>query len=244
MLIWAQLAGLAAIALVVAVRAHPPADARVLLAIPAAVSGMLGLIAFYGGMITGTMSVVAPIAGASALIPVVFGIATGERPSAGAARRDRVRDRGGRARVAGAPGGRRARMAAGVGLALLAALGFGFYFPPMHAAGHADPWWASFVFRATAATLIAAAVLIRRPPVRVRGRKLAIVAAVGVGDMTGNLLFAASSGSGLVSLTSVLASLYPIVTIALAAVVVGERISRAQRLGVALTLAGIALIAT
>ena len=39
------------------------------------------------------------------------------------------------------------RVAAGVGLALLAAVGFGFYFPPMHAAGKADPFWASLIFR-------------------------------------------------------------------------------------------------
>src|SRR5262249_29519537 len=133
---------------------------------------------------------------------------------------------------------------AGVGLALLAALGFGFYFPRMHAAGVADPWWAAFIFRATATLLVLAAVLVRRPAVALRGRKLAIVVAVGVGDTLGNLLFAASSGFGLVSLTSVLASLYPIVTVALAAVVLHERVSRPQQVGIALTVTGIALIAT
>ncbi len=114
----------------------------------------------------------------------------------------------------------------------------------MHAAGAADPWWSSLVFRATATLLVLAAVAVRRPAVRLRGRKLAIVVAVGLGDTLGNLLFAASSGFGLVSLTSVLASLYPIVTVALAAVVLGERVSRAQRVGIGLTLAGIVLIAT
>jgi drug/metabolite transporter (DMT)-like permease len=243
-LLWAQIGGLASIAIAVAIVRNPPDDPAVLLAIPAAISGTLGLYAYYRGMITGTMSVVAPIAGASAIVPVVFGIATGDHPSP--------------AQVAGIAtaivgvvlasqehqeGGER-RVAAGVGLALLAALGFGFYFPPMHAAGAADPWWSSLVFRATATLLVLAAVAIRRPPVRLGGRRLAFVAAVGVGDTLGNLLFAASSGFGLVSLTSVLASLYPVVTVALAAVVVGERVSRAQRLGIALTIAGIALIAT
>ena len=42
----------------------------------------LGLYAYYRGMATGTLSVVAPIAGASAIVPVVFGIATGDRPRA------------------------------------------------------------------------------------------------------------------------------------------------------------------
>ena len=81
-LLWAQIGGLASIAIAVAVVESPPDDPAILLAIPAAVSGMLGLYAYYRGMITGTMSVVAPIAGASAIVPVVFGIATGDRPSA------------------------------------------------------------------------------------------------------------------------------------------------------------------
>ena len=52
----------------------------------------------------------------------------------------------------------------------------------------------------------------------------------------------ASSAGGLVSLTSVLASLYPIVTVLLAAVVLRERVARAQGAGVVLTLAGVVLI--
>ena len=92
--------------------------------------------------------------------------------------------------------------------------------------------------------LVLAAVLVRRAHVRLGGRKLAIVLAVGLGDALGNLLFAASSGRGLVSLTSVLASLYPVITVVLAAIVVGERVSRLQQLGIGLTIAGITLIAT
>jgi len=65
---------------------------------------------------------------------------------------------------------------------------------------------------------------------------------VGCGDRLGNLLFAASAGHGIVSLTSVPASLYPIVTVALAAIVIKERIAGIQRVGVALTLLGVGLI--
>ena len=71
---------------------------------------------------------------------------------------------------------------------------------------------------------------------------LAFLSAVGFGDMFGNVLFAAASGHGLVSVTSVLASLYPIVTVALARVVLRERVSRSQQYGVVATLAGIAMI--
>jgi drug/metabolite transporter (DMT)-like permease len=241
-LLWAQIGGLTSIALAVAVIWSPPEDRAVLLAVPAAFSGILGLYAFYRGMAIGMMSVVAPIAGASAVVPVVFGIATGDRPSTfqlagiacaivGVVLASQERRAGQR------------RLAAGVWLAVLAAIGFGFYFPPMHAAGEADPWWASLIFRATATVLVVAAVLIARPTVRLGGTALAIVLAVGFGDTLGNLLFAASAGYGLVSVTSVLASLYPLVTIALAGIVLHEHVAGAQRVGIVLTLTGVALIA-
>jgi drug/metabolite transporter (DMT)-like permease len=240
-LFWAQVGGLAAIALAVAVRGERPHDWLVLLAIPAAFAGTLGLWAYYRGVAAGAISVVAPIAGASAAIPVVFGIATGDSPSAtqvtgiacaivGVVLASLERSEGTR------------RVAAGVGLALLAALGFGFYFPPMHVAGKADFWWASVIFRTTALLVIATAVAVQKPDLRVRGRELAIVLAVGIGDTIGNVLFAASSGHGLISLTSVLASLYPIVTVLLAAAVLHERTAPAQKAGIALTLAGVVLI--
>jgi drug/metabolite transporter (DMT)-like permease len=240
-LFWAQVGGLVAIAITVAVRGERPHGWLVLLAMPAALAGTLGLWAYYRGVAAGAISVVAPIAGASAVIPVVYGIATGDSPSA-------LQLAGVACAIAGVvlaslehqEGAR--RVAAGAGLALLAAIGFGFYFPPMHAAGKADFWWASLVFRATALLVIAAAVGAQRPDLRLRRRDLAIVLAVGVGDTLGNVLFAASSGHGLISLTSVLASLYPIVTVLLAAAVLRERTAPVQRAGIALTLAGVILI--
>ena len=240
-MLWAQLGGVIVLGIVVASRGHGPHDWRVLWAIPAAISGTLGLYAYYRGMATGTMAVVAPIAGASAIVPVIFGIATGDRPRTvqfagigcaivGVVLASQERQEGGK------------RLAAGTGLAVLAAIGFGFYFPPMHAAGAADPWWASFVFRITAAALVIGVVALRRPSIRIAGWSLAIVLGVGIGDTLGNLLFAASAGRGLVSLTSVLASLYPIVTVILAALVLKERVERFQLVGVILTLAGVGLI--
>jgi uncharacterized membrane protein len=240
-LFWAQVGGVAAIALAVAVRGERPHDWLVLLAVPAAFAGTLGLAAYYRGIAAGAISVVAPIAGASAVIPVVFGFATGDSPSiaqvsgialalAGVVLASLEPQEGSR------------RVAAGVGLALLAAIGFGCYFPPMHVAGKADFWWASLIFRSTALVVIAAAVAVKKPDLRIRGRELVIVLAVGIGDTIGNVLFAASSGHGLVSLTAVLASLYPIVTVLLAASVLSEQTAPAQKAGIALTLAGVVLI--
>ncbi|MFL5925527.1 MAG: EamA family transporter [Gaiellaceae bacterium] len=240
-LFWAQIGGVAAIAVAVAVRGERPAGWQVLLAVIAALGGMLGLFAYYRGMVKGAMSVVAPIAGVSAIIPVVFGIATGDNPSA-----PQVAGIGcallgvGLASIEHHEGTR--RIAAGVGLALLAAVGFGFYFPWMHAAGKVDFWWASLVFRTTALLLVTAVVAARRAPVRLGGRYIAIAAAVGIADTVGNVLFAASSRTGLVSLTAVLASLYPVVTVVLAASVLHERVARMQKAGIILTLAGVVLI--
>ena len=240
-LVYVQLGGLLGIAIIVAARAKGPKDAVALLAIPAAISGSLGLFAYYRGIAVGAISVVAPIAGVSALIPVVVGIASGESPSA--------------PQLAGIAcallgvffaaretGRTEARFAAGAGLAVLAAIGFGGYFPFMHAAGDADPWWASLIFRMASTSVILVAAAIQRPALGVPGRLLPLLALIGLGDMFGNLLFAAASGSGLVSVTSVLASLYPIVTVVLARVVLHEKVSRAQEGGIVLTLAGVALI--
>jgi drug/metabolite transporter (DMT)-like permease len=240
-LVYVQLGGLIGIAIIVAVRAQGPQDAVALLAIPAAISGSLGLFAYYRGIAVGAISVVAPIAGVSAVLPVIFGIATGESPSA--------LQLGGIACAllgvffaAREPGRTEARFAAGAGLAVLAAIGFGAYFPFMHAAGGADPWWASLIFRIASTSVILVAAAIQRPALRVPGRLLPLLGLIGLGDMFGNLLFAAASGSGLVSVTSVLASLYPIVTVVLARIVLHEKVSRAQEGGIVLTLAGVALI--
>jgi drug/metabolite transporter (DMT)-like permease len=240
-LFYVQLGGLVAIAAVVAVRGQGPADSAALLAIPAAISGTLGLYAYYRGMAVGAMSIVAPIAGISAVVPVTFGIVTGERPSSwqllGIAAA-----LGGVFLASREPGRGGPKIAAGVGLALLAAVGFGGYFPAMHAAGDADFWWAALIFRMTSTSVILATVAIRRPALGIERVQIPLLALIGIGDMLGNLLFAAASTSGLVSVTSVLASLYPIVTVILARLVLDERVARAQEAGIVLTLAGVALI--
>ena len=76
-----------------------------------------------------------------------------------------------------------------------------------------------------------------------RVRALAAVAAVGLADVTANALFAFASGHGLLSLVSVLGSLYPVVTLLLAHVLLHERLTRPQQAGVAIALVGVIAIA-
>jgi drug/metabolite transporter (DMT)-like permease len=60
--------------------------------------------------------------------------------------------------------------------------------------------------------------------------------------MAANALFAVASTRGLVSVVSVVASLYPVTTVVLARLLLGERIAAAQQLGVVAALSGVVLI--
>jgi drug/metabolite transporter (DMT)-like permease len=193
-------------------------------------------------MAAGALSIVAPIAGAGAAIPVVWGLARGDHPSV-------YQQLGFVAALVGVilsslerrPDA--ARIAAGAGWAAIAMVAFGGYYIPMHAASHADFLWAAFVFRLTSTTIIALAWLALRPA-RARRADLPVLASIGVLDTGGNVFFAAASVKGLVSVVSVLASLYPVVTVVLARAVLHERVHRSQELGILLALAGIVLIST
>jgi uncharacterized membrane protein len=239
-LIVAQPIGLALLAIWVAARGEGPPGSSVLWACLASVLGTTGLVAFYRGMATGALSIVAPIAGAGAAIPVIWGLARGDHPSS-------LQELGFVAALVGvilASFERRpqaARLAAGAGWAAIAMLAFGGYYIPMHAASHGDFLWAAFVFRLTSTTLIAMAWLVLRPR-RARRADLPALASIGVLDTGGNVFFAAASAKGLVSVVSVLASLYPVVTVLLARAVLHERVHRSQELGIALALGGIVLI--
>src|SRR3954469_23707109 len=78
-----QLAGLALVGLIVAIRGEPPPGGDfALYAALSSIGGIVGLTAFYKALSIGPMGVVAPLSSTAAIIPVVVGIATGERPSA------------------------------------------------------------------------------------------------------------------------------------------------------------------
>ena len=93
----------------------------------AGICGCLGIGALYRGMAVGAMGIVAPVSAVSAVIPFAVGIASGERPGA-------LQVAGivlaliGVAVASREPAERGGGRAAGIGLALVAALGFGFYF--------------------------------------------------------------------------------------------------------------------
>ena len=243
-LVVSQAAGLTSLALLVAVRGEGPPEARYLLyAALAGIAGAVGLAALYRGLAVGSMSVVAPISATAAVIPVAAGVIAGERPSAaqGAgialalagvvlASRERPAEGGGR------------RVAEGVGLALVAAVSFGLLLVALGAASDGDAPWATLSMRATSFSLLAATALVVRPSLALGRNDLAVLAFIGVLDAAGNALFAMATTESLLSVVSVLAQLYPVVTVLLARVILGERISRLQMVGVVAAFGGIALI--
>jgi drug/metabolite transporter (DMT)-like permease len=241
-LFWSQLVGLLVLLAATVAVAPLPGDRSLLWAVPAAAAATIGLAAYYKGISVGAISVVAPIAGASAVIPVIYGLAIGD-PTTALQLIGLVAAIIGIVLVSTEHHSGVRRVAAGVGLALIAALSLGLYFPPMHAAGGAGFWWAATIYRIATVSFIFVAIRIRKADFSIARRDLPLVAAVGLGDTLGVLLFAAASRHGLVSATSVLASLYPVVTVLLAAFVLRERLGNLQWLGIVFALAGATLIA-
>jgi drug/metabolite transporter (DMT)-like permease len=239
----AQPVGLAAMLVVAVVHWEPWPGEQVLFAVPAAALGTIGLAAFYRGMAAGAISLVAPIAATGVLLPVTFGLARGERPSA-LQLAGIVLAVGGAVVTSYEPGAasERPRLAAGIGWALVAAVAFGGYFIPMHEASEDDFVWAALVFRLSSFSLVLAAFLLLRPRLARAPRDLAVIAFIGIADTSGNVFFAAAASQGLVSVVSVLASLYPVVTVVLARVYLRERVTRVQEGGAVATLAGVVLV--
>jgi drug/metabolite transporter (DMT)-like permease len=126
-----------------------------------------------------------------------------------------------------------------LGLALLAALGFGGWYVLLHlAAASGDPLWALIISRGAASLVAGAATAARgaeRPPVR-------LVVLAGVGDIGGNAFYVLAGATLPVGLAAALSGMYPVFTVLLARVILGERLSRLAQLAVLLALIGIVLI--
>ena len=241
--ILSQAAGFVALVVVVAARGHLD-ERSFALGLLSGVGGGVGLAAFYKALSLGTMSVVSPIAACGAVVPFGVSLATGERPSgiavagAGAALVGAVLASVEERRAATPERGR------AVALALVAAITLGLfvYFLGLGSRG-GDAGSALFGARVGSLTVLVAIALLVRAPLRIPRASLAAVAAVGLADVSANALFAFASGHGLLALVAVLGSLYPVVTVVLAHLLLGERLTRAQQLGVAVALGGVIAIA-
>jgi drug/metabolite transporter (DMT)-like permease len=239
-----------ALALLPAVGAASIPFWKLVVAFAAGFFSFAGLAAFYRAMALGTMSVVAPIAATGVAVPVAFGIARGELPGpaqvvglgiaiVGVVVLGYEEGSEGAPEATAASGATRASIL----LALVSALGFGLFFTGIDLAAVDPPGLAIVAARVGGVTAVGIALLVVRPPLRPAATALGALAAMGVFDVTANFLFAIASTKGILPVVAVGGSMYPAFTIALAHLVLGEKLIRAQQIGVAAALAGVILIA-
>ncbi|MGI9149752.1 MAG: EamA family transporter [Chloroflexota bacterium] len=241
-----QLVGLALMLPLAVLHAQPLLDVRTVgFAVAGSASGRIGIAALDRGMGVGLVSSVAPISATGAALPVLFGILRGERTTPlqslgmGLAVVGIVLA----SRAAAEPNtASRPMLARGVVLALVAALGFGGFFVLLHEASVRDVLWATVVQRLTGLAVMVIATLVLRPSLSIGWSGVPSLVLVGALDTGANVLYAYASTLGMVSLAAVLASLFPVVTVLLARVVLRERLSASQATGVVCALTGVALI--
>lgn len=207
----------------------------------AGIAGCVGIGALYRGMAVGAMGIVAPVSAVSAAIPFGVGVASGERPGtlqiAGI-----LLALAGVAVASREPAERGGGAAAGIGLALLAALGFGLYFVFAERAAETSVPFAVATARGVSLLVAFAALLVVGASLRPGRSFIPVLILIGLCDAGANVLFSLATTHGYLSVVSVLSALYPVVTVALAALVLHERLGAAQRGGVVVALLGAALI--
>jgi drug/metabolite transporter (DMT)-like permease len=207
-------------------------------------AGLVGVIVMYTLMTVAPMNVISPVTAVlAAIVPVVVGVVIGERPHVAAwlgiavglvavVLVSRTRDDHPHGRVA----------ARTIALATLSGLGFGAYFVLLARAGHSSGLWPLVISRVSSAALIVPIALQRGGFGEIRGRTLAITVLAGVCDASANMFFLLASRHGLLSLASVLTSLYPAFTVLLAMGLLHEHATHTQRVGLALAGASVVLI--
>lgn len=215
-----------------------------LLGIGGGLGGMIGVIVMYSLMARAPMNIISPVTAVlAAVVPVGFGVVVGERPHMAAWFGIAV----GLAAVVlvshtpedhpHGPVGARI-----LALACLSGLGFGIYFVCLARADHDSGLWPLVISRLTDAALIVPLALARGVAQRLPGRVLRLALLCGIFDASANLFFLLASRHGLLSLASVITSLYPAMTVLLAVLILKEHTGRWQRVGLGLATASIVLI--
>ncbi len=255
--------------------------------LPGVIAGFGSVIAIsslYKALAIGSMSIVAPISAAYPVVPVIYGLLNGERPSAlqfagmalisaGVIAASYVRgptaEPVGQDAAAGGGAGEsglaivplpdlgeglvervrrdasahRPRTLASVGFGALAALASGIVLTALSSAADTDPYWGLIVMRAVALVIVLLVVAAGRSGFGVRPAQAPALLGIGALDTVATGLFGIATTYGFLSVVSVIASLFPLGTIALARLILRERIQRHQSVGVVAALAGAAVVA-
>ncbi len=202
--------------------------------------GFIGLVAFYSGLATGRMGVVAPISAMSVLIPITIAFINGEQPTS-------LQILGMSIALLGAVCASGPEIKGGFAvrpiiLAVIAACGFGGAVTFIAKGSETSALMTMTTMRFT--TFIVALFLFAR--FRSVGglskKDLPILILIGGADFAGNLLLGVATTKGLVSVAVVLGALYPIITALLAYKFLNEILHKIQYLGIAFAITGVAFI--
>jgi uncharacterized membrane protein len=216
----------------------------------AGLSGGIGVALLYRALAVGTMAVVAPVtAVCAAMIPVIFGFALGERfrsiTVAGivlafvaivlvSQPRKAERDEG--------EALHRRSFPPGVGLALLAGVIVGVFFLALARTTPAAGMWPLIAARITSIALFGIIAMATGRTVRMSAPATTTAVVGGVLDMLANAVYMLAARVGPLSIVVTLASLYPAATVILARVVLRERLSFGQGIGIGCALGAVAII--
>lgn len=239
------LGGLLLTALAFAIGGDPLPAGDVAWAAMAGVAGGGALALLYHGLATGVMSLVAPVtAVVAAAVPVLAGVGFGERPSpvAGAGMLLALGAIALISRPATDEHGAGHLDAKTLGLALAAGLGFGLFFIGLERTSDGTGLWPLVPARGAAALGFVGLVLATRTSLRIPAGLGRWIVAAAVCDTAANALYLLAVRRGLLAIVAVLTSLYPASTLVLARVVLGERLARVQRLGLAGAASAVVLI--
>jgi len=245
--LYADFIGLIALLLVVAiVREEMPPLVSLLLAGLAGMLGSLGLLLLYYALAHGQMSISAPVSALiAAALPVGIGALTEGLPtpvqfggfslaltaiwfisqvdSSSRLHLDLLTD---------------------LRLPLLAGLGFGSYFVLMHYATDKVTaiYWPMIASRVSGSLLILVFVLWRRESFAVPSNAWTVIFLNGFLDLGGNFFYILALKAGRLDIAAILSSLYPGATVTLAWLLLKEKISRLQFIGILFALGAIILL--
>lgn len=215
--------------------------------VAAGISGTAAIMCFYSALAEGSMTVVAPVTAViSLIVPVVTGVALGDRPGPVAwigvvCAAVAVALVGGVVGAVHTPIRRRELI-----LATLGGLGFGAVFVFLSKAPHDAGMWPLVAARCASLSMTTPLwiALRRRGGGRVVRSAMPFVIASGLLDMTANLTYLIASRHALLSIVAVITSMYPVSTVALAIGIDKERVSRSQIVGMVFSVAALALVSS
>jgi drug/metabolite transporter (DMT)-like permease len=191
------------------------------------------------------VAVASPIAAVvGAVLPLLIGVATGDRPGllswigVGLAFPAILLLTAGPVETEGGSGVRRAIL-----LGTVAGVGFGVFFAAISRTTQGSGLWPLVAARATTVLFVALFALATRRPLRLGAGTVPLAVSAGLMDMGANIAFLLASRTGMLTLVAVISSLYPAPTVVLAWIVMREKVTWPRAAGLALSLAGVALIA-